>query len=68
MKLTSLFFTMALATTLTSCAQTISFTKLEQQKIAVETPGLFERSEAYTVDFAIYGEKDYSFPLPVGKM
>lgn len=68
MKLTSLFFTMALATTLTSCAQTISFTKLEQQKIAVETPGLFERSESYTVDFAIYGEKDYSFPLPVGKM
>lgn len=68
MKLTSLFFMMALATTLSSCAQTISFTTLEQQKIAIETPGLFERSDAYTVDFAVYGEKDYCFPLPVGRV
>ncbi|MBP3843235.1 MAG: M23 family metallopeptidase [Prevotella sp.] len=59
---------MALATTLSSCAQTISFTTLEQQKIAIETPGLFERSDAYTVDFAVYGEKDYCFPLPVGRV
>ena len=43
-----------------------SFTPLEQQKISIETPALFERSDAFTVDFAMYGKRDYSFPLPVG--
>ena len=28
------------------------FTALEQQKISIETPGLFDQSEAFTIDFA----------------
>ena len=43
------------------------FTALEQQKISMETPGLFDRSDAFTVDFALLRQDDYSFPLPVGK-
>ena len=43
------------------------FTALEQQKISIETPGLFDRSDAFTVDFALLRQDDYSFPLPVGK-
>lgn len=44
------------------------FTQQEQQSISVETPGLFERSEAFTVDFGQMRAADYSFPLPVGKV
>lgn len=43
------------------------FTALEQQKISIETPGLFEQSDAFTVDFALLRSGEYSFPLPVGK-
>ena len=43
------------------------FTALEQQKISIETPGLFEQSDAFTVDFALLRQDEYSFPLPVGK-
>ena len=43
------------------------FTALEQQKISIETPGLFEQSDAFTVDFALFRQNEYSFPLPVGK-
>ena len=50
----------------TSCAQQ-KFTALEQQKISIETPGLFEQSDAFTVDFALFRQDEYSFPLPVGK-
>lgn len=50
---------------LSSCAQ--SFTALEQQQISIEDPTLFEKSEAFTIDFAAMRDKDYSFPLPVGK-
>lgn len=35
--------------------------------VSIETPGLFERSNAFSVDFSILGETEYSFPLPVGK-
>lgn len=49
-------------------AQTADFTPREQQSISVETPGLFDRSTAFTVDFGQLTEKDYSFPLPVGKV
>ena len=68
MKLSTTVLTLALTTALTACAQTIAFTTLEQQKIAIETPGLFDRSDAYTVDFATYGDKDFCFPLPVGRV
>lgn len=52
--------------TLSSCAQT-KFTALEQQQISVEDPTLFEQYEAFTVDFGAMRDKDYCFPLPVGK-
>lgn len=43
------------------------FTALEQQKISIETPGLFEHSDAFSIDFGGYRKSEYSFPLPVGK-
>lgn len=43
------------------------FTLLEKQKINIETPGLFDRYDAFSVDFAGFGVSDYCFPLPVGK-
>lgn len=43
------------------------FTAAEQQQISIATPGLFERSNAFNVDFENFREKEYSFPLPVGK-
>lgn len=48
-----------------SCAQQ-KFTALEQQKISIDTPGLFDQSDAFTVDFALLRPNEYSFPLPVG--
>ncbi|WP_277821264.1 M23 family metallopeptidase [Palleniella muris] len=53
---------------LTSINAQTTFTVREQEAISCETPGLFERSSAFTVDFGQMGEKDYSFPLPVGKV
>lgn len=51
---------------LSSCAQS-QFTALEQQQISIEDPGLFEKSDAFTIDFSSGRDRDYSFPLPVGK-
>lgn len=47
-------------------AQSI-FTPIEQQSISVETPGLFDHSNVFTVDFSQLKPGDYVFPLPVGK-
>lgn len=43
------------------------FSALEQQKVSIDTPGLFDQSDAFTVDFALLRPNEYSFPLPVGK-
>ena len=43
------------------------FTGVEQQSISVETPGLFDHSDAFRVDFRFLKTNEYSFPLPVGK-
>ncbi len=43
------------------------FTAAEQQQISIATPGLFDQSNAFNVDFEIFRDKEYSFPLPVGK-
>ena len=43
------------------------FTAAEQQQISIATPGLFDQSPAFNVDFEIFRAKEYSFPLPVGK-
>lgn len=44
----------------------ITFTALEQQKINIETPGLFAKSESFTFEFGSVPSTEYSFPLPVG--
>ena len=51
---------------LVAVAQT-QFTGAEQQSISVETPGLFEMSDSFTIDFNYYKADQFSFPLPVGK-
>ena len=57
-----------LIATLTSCAQLKEeFTPAERQSISVETPGLFDRDESFSIDFSDLRESEYSFPLPVGK-
>lgn len=43
------------------------FTETEQQQISVRTPGLFENSDKFTIDFSTLPSAGYSFPLPVGK-
>jgi murein DD-endopeptidase MepM/ murein hydrolase activator NlpD len=58
---------------LLSCFVTFSamakdqFTALEQQQISIETPGLFSRSNAFSIDFTVLNANEYCFPLPVGK-
>lgn len=43
------------------------FTAAEQQQVSIATPGLFDQSAVFNVDFEIYRDKEYAFPLPVGK-
>ncbi len=43
------------------------FSAAEQQQVSIETPGLFDRSNAFNVDFSIFNNDEYAFPLPVGK-
>ena len=66
MKLRHVFLFLSVMIALSSCAQT-QFTALEQQQISIEDPGLFEKSDAFTIDFSSGRDRDYSFPLPVGK-
>ena len=40
----------------------------EMSSIYVETPGLFDKSETFEVDFTQTRQAEYSFPLPVGKV
>lgn len=47
-------------------AQT-KFTETEQQQISVRTPGLFNKSNKFQLDFSAMPAGGYSFPLPVGK-
>ena len=59
-----------LAATLTATASAPvrqQFTAAEQQQISIATPGLFDRSDAFNVDFSALKASEYSFPLPVGK-
>ena len=43
------------------------FSASEQQQISVPTPGLFQRSNAFSINFHSLKSSEYSFPLPVGK-
>ncbi|MGM9697935.1 MAG: peptidoglycan DD-metalloendopeptidase family protein [Prevotella sp.] len=66
MKIRHLLY-ICIALTLLTSAIKDEFTAAERQQISIETPGLFEQSEAFTIDFGGYRTADYSFPLPVGK-
>lgn len=43
------------------------FSAVEMQQISTPTPGLFDRSDAFTINFIDTKPSEYSFPLPVGK-
>lgn len=45
-----------------------TFSAAEQQQIAIPTSGLFDRSNAFSIDFSAIQSNGYSFPLPVGKV
>ena len=51
-----LFSAILMLITLTGCAQS-SFTALEQQQISIEDPQLFEKSDAFTIDFSAMRDK-----------
>lgn len=53
--------------TLAARAQKLVFSAAEQQQVSIETAGLFTHSDAFQIDFSIYKDREYSFPLPVGK-
>ena len=53
---------------LLSFAQTTRVAAQEMSSIYVETPGLFDKSETFEVDFTQTRQAEYSFPLPVGKV
>ena len=55
MLLKRLLLSLTVVSVFTACAQT-TFTALEQQQISIETPGLFDKSDVFTV---------YSDPWPV---
>lgn len=52
---------------MTAWADDIKFTAAEQQQVSIETPGLFDRSDAFEIDLTMIAPNEYSFPLPVGK-
>lgn len=67
-QLKHLFLLLTLLFALSSLAQTSSkFTAAEQQQVSIETPGLFTRSNAFSINFFDMKDSEYSFPLPVGK-
>lgn len=46
---------------------TPSFTPAERQQISIATPGLFDKSPSFSVNFSQLKPEEYCFPLPVGK-
>lgn len=64
----TIFLCLAMAVaSLSATAQNQKFSAAEQQQISISTPGLFDKSQAFDIDFGIYKADQYSFPLPVGK-
>ncbi len=66
MKIKYILLLITLLLTLTGCAQN-KFTAFERQQVSIEDPLLFEKSNAFTIDFSSGRDEDYCFPLPVGK-
>ena len=67
MNFKNLLLTAALLIATTSVKAQTAFSPLEQQQISIGTPGLFERSNTFSINFARLPIDEYSFPLPVGK-
>lgn len=57
----------ALTTLATAQNKNNTFTAAEQQQISIATPGLFDKAQAFNVDFGNLSKSEYAFPLPVGK-
>ena len=64
MSIRNLISLLLISITISSYGQTQQFSQREQQSISTETPGLFDRSDAFTVDFGQMRQSEYSFPLP----
>jgi Membrane proteins related to metalloendopeptidases len=45
-----------------------TFSAAEQQQIVIPTSGLFDHSNAFSIDFSAIESNNYFFPLPVGKV
>ena len=43
-------------------------TASEQGTVSAKTPGLFDKANSITINFAEYGDKDWSYPLPDAKL
>jgi len=63
MKLNNLIISALFLLPVTLWAQNTSFSAAEQASISVETPGLFDRSSAFSVDFGQIKQNDFYFPL-----
>lgn len=62
-----LLFFLCICVSAVADAQRRVFSPAEQQQISIPTPSLFARSNAFEIDFSSLKDRDYSFPLPVGK-
>lgn len=60
-KLRHLILSSAFIVTMTVGANE-NFSQLEQQQISIATPGLFGRSNAFSIDFDMFSASEWSFP------
>lgn len=67
MRIKKLLLAIATLTLVSATPVKHQFTAAEQQQISISTPGLFDRSDAFSIDLGLLKPNEYSFPLPVGK-
>ena len=67
MRIKKLLLAIATLTLVSAAPVKHQFTAAEQQQISISTPGLFDRSDAFSIDLGLLKPNEYSFPLPVGK-
>ena len=67
MRIKKLLLAIATLTLVSATPVKHQFTAAEQQQISISTPGLFNRSDAFSIDLGLLKPNEYSFPLPVGK-
>lgn len=65
-KIKNFIFIAALIVT-TSVEGKDTFTPAERQSISVSTPGLFDRSNGFSINLEDISSSEWSFPLPIGK-